>query len=792
MFLKNFILSIRIMLRSKLFSFLNIVGLAFGIACTILLYLWIKDEVEFNKYHKNLDRIHMVNHFQNYSGEDYHVWVNPGPLAKAFKERYPEVEVSARYTRAYTGLVNYGEKKFTQTVAAGDPSLLDIYTIEFIEGTKNDYASGINTMIISETIAKQYFGDESAIGKTLIVDDKEPFIVQGVFKDFPKNINNRFDLLIPFEKLKDFGQDLDNWYSNWCVTFVLLKPEVDYLVFNEKISDYLEEVRDRPVDNPIKTTVFLNPLKRLHLYDVKGGGKIETVRIFGIIAIFILLIACFNYTNLATARAENRAKEIAVRKVLSASKRKLILQFLSESFIFTFLAMNFSLILVRLFLPAFNNMAGKELIMNYSDITILTSILVIWIFTSFMAGLYPAFVLSSFKVVSTLKGSKGNSSRGGIFRKILVVIQFSLSIGLIISTLIVNNQLDFLKTKELGFNKENMIYVPIQGKMMDRYNFIKNDLLSNPNIQSMCRTSHHDPYTVGSNGGGWEWEGKDPSISPLVGLMFADYDFPKTFEIGMFDGRYFTEEFASDTARSIYGNLNVVINKTFADIIGTEGITEKFLTRGDETKYPIIGVMDDFHFLPADQEMMPLLLINVPDYYRYIFIRISGNEISETVKDIESVFAEYNPGFVFDYGFLDDGYEKLYKSEERIGDIMRAFTIFAILISCLGLFGLAAFSAQKKTKEIGIRKAMGAPISNIIIMLAKEMTKWVLIANIIAWPFSYYFMNKWLANYPYQYKITIWVFILAGVMAFALSLLTVIYQSILASIKNPVDSLRYE
>jgi len=792
MFLKNFILSIRIMLRSKLFSFLNIVGLAFGIACTILLYLWIKDEVEFNKYHKNLNRIHMVNHFQNYSGEDYHVWVNPGPLAKAFKERYPEVEVSARYTRAYTGLVNYGEKKFTQTVAAGDPSLLDIYTIEFIEGTKNDYASGINTMIISETIAKQYFGDESAIGKTLIVDDKEPFIVQGVFKDFPKNINNRFDLLIPFEKLKDFGQDLDNWYSNWCVTFVLLKPEVDYLVFNEKISDYLEEVRDRPVDNPIKTTVFLNPLKRLHLYDVKGGGKIETVRIFGIIAIFILLIACFNYTNLATARAENRAKEIAVRKVLSASKRKLILQFLSESFIFTFLAMNFSLILVRLFLPAFNNMAGKELIMNYSDITILTSILVIWIFTSFMAGLYPAFVLSSFKVVSTLKGSKGNSSRGGIFRKILVVIQFSLSIGLIISTLIVNNQLDFLKTKELGFNKENMIYVPIQGKMMDRYNFIKNDLLSNPNIQSMCRTSHHDPYTVGSNGGGWEWEGKDPSISPLVGLMFADYDFPKTFEIGMFDGRYFTEEFASDTARSIYGNLNVVINKTFADIIGTEGITEKFLTRGDETKYPIIGVMDDFHFLPADQEMMPLLLINVPDYYRYIFIRISGNEISETVKDIESVFAEYNPGFVFDYGFLDDGYEKLYKSEERIGDIMRAFTIFAILISCLGLFGLAAFSAQKKTKEIGIRKAMGAPISNIIIMLAKEMTKWVLIANIIAWPFSYYFMNKWLANYPYQYKITIWVFILAGVMAFALSLLTVIYQSILASIKNPVDSLRYE
>jgi ABC-type antimicrobial peptide transport system permease subunit len=780
------------MLRSKLFSFLNIVGLAFGLACTILLYLWIKDELGFNKYHENLDRIYLVNHFQNYSGEDYHVWVNPGPLAKAFKEKYPEVEISARYTRAYTGLVNYGEKKFTQNVAAGDPSLLDIYTIEFIDGTKSDFASGINTMIISETIAKQYFGQESAIGKTLMVDDKEPFIVQGVFKDFPKNINYRFDMLIPFEKLKDFGQDLDNWGNNWCLTLVLLKPEVDYLVFNQKISNYLEEVRNRPEDNPIKTTVFLNPLSRVHLYDIKGGGKIETVRIFGIIAIFILLIACFNYTNLATARAENRAKEIAVRKVLSASKSKLIIQFLGESFVFTFLAMNFSLILVRLFLPAFNNMAGKELIMNYTDITILVSILVIWIFTSFMAGLYPAFVLSSFKVVSTLKGSKGNNSRGGLFRKILVVIQFSLSIALIISTLIVNNQLDYLKNKELGLNKENMIYVPIQGKMMDRYDFIKNDLLSNPNILSMCRTSHHDPYTVGSNGGGWEWEGKDPNISPLVGLMFADYDFPNTFEIGMFDGRYFSEEFSSDTARSIFGNLNVVINKTFANIIGTEGITEKFLTRGDETRYPIIGVMDDFHFLPADQEMMPLLMINVPDFYRHIFIRISGNDISETVKYIESIFAEYNPGFVFDYGFLDDGYENLYRSEERIGDIMRAFTIFAILISCLGLFGLAAFSAQKKTKEIGIRKALGAPVANIVVMLAKEMTKWVLISNIIAWPIAYYFMNKWLTNYPYHYEITIWVFILAGAIAFGLSLLTVIYQSLIASTKNPVNSLRYE
>ena len=789
MFIKNFILSLRIMLRSKLYSFLNIVGLAFGLACTILLYLWITHELSYNKHHEKIDRIFLVQHWQHYGDKDFHCQVSPSPMAAAFKERYPEVELTARFTSAYNGLVSYGDKRITQSVAAGDPNLLDIFSFSFIYGTKENFSNGLNNIIISEKISKQYFGDTDPVGKTLVLNDEFTFTVQAVYHDFPANMNFRFNLLIPFEKTKDFGQNMDSWGNNWCYTFALLKNGVDYLELEKKVVTFLDEMKENPEDR--KNEVFFNPLKRMYLYDIKGGGRIEIVRIFGLIAIFILLIACFNYTNLATARAENRAKEIAVRKVLSASKIKLIFQFLGESFVYTFLALNFSLVIVRLLLPSFNNMAGKELLMNYTDPFILISLVIIWIFTSFFAGLYPAFVLSSFKIIKTLKGAKGSSVKGGVFRKILVVIQFSLSIGLIICSLIVNKQLEFLKSKDLGFDKENLIYIQVQGKMMDRYEIIKQELLNHHDIINVTRTSHYNPYSIGSNGGGWLWEGKDPNLNPLVYFMVGDVGFPETFKIEMLEGRFFSPEYQSDTA-SFGSDLNVVINKTFADMIGYDGITEKYLTRGGETKYSIIGVINDFHFLPADRKMEPLLMYFMPNWYGHIYIRVTGNNIPETVQQIESVFEEFNPGFVFEYGFLDQGYENLYRAEERIGDIMRAFTIFAILISCLGLFGLAAFSAQKKTKEIGIRKALGAPVANIVVMLAKEMTKWVLISNIIAWPIAYYFMNKWLTNYPYHYEITIWVFILAGAMAFGLSLLTVIYQSLIASTKNPVNSLRYE
>lgn len=788
MFIKNTILTIRLMLRNKLFSTLNIVGLSFGLACTILLYLWINNEVGYDTYHKKIDRIHLVQHWAHHGNDKSAVSVTEAPLAKALKEKYPEVELTARYFTSYGKQIRYEDKKIVKHLRRADPDLLDIFTCSFIYGSKEGYTNGVKNIIISESISKQFFGDINPVGKVLMLEDKFAYTVQGVFEDFPDNVTFSFELMVPFEDNTDFGQYWGDWGTNWCYTFALLKDDINYTDFGEKIVHLLEDSKNNP--EGYKDEVFLRPLKRLYLYDIDGGGPIEMVRLFGMIAIFIILIACFNYTNLATARAEGRAKEIALRKVLSSSKGRLIRQFLGESFIFTFFALNFSLIIVRLMLPLFNSMSGKDLSLNYLNPSILISLLLVWIFTSFVAGLYPAFVLSSFKITDTLKGAKAQGVKGGLLRKILVIIQFSLSIGLIISSLVVNEQLNFLKNKELGLEKENLIYIPMKGEVADKYDIIKNELLSNNNIESMTRTSHDHPYAIGRSGAGLGWEGKDPDVDPTVYYMDTDEDFVNTFKIQLLSGRYFSPEFVSDLNVEESNIHNVVINKTLAEIIGTDAITEKTLSWGN-MKCPIIGVVDDFLFLPADREMHPLIIF-YEESIRYIYIRISGNEISSSISYIKSVFEEHNPAYEFDYGFLDESYDTLYRNEEREGKIMRSFTFFAILISCLGLFGLAAFSAQKRTKEIGIRKALGAPVKSIVLMLAKEMTRWILISNLIAWPVAYYFMNNWLNNYPYHYELNIWIFILAGVAAFILSLLTVIFQALIASTKNPVDSLRYE
>jgi ABC-type antimicrobial peptide transport system permease subunit len=777
------------MLRNKLFSALNIVGLSFGLACTILLYLWINNEVGYDSYHKKIDRIHLVQHWQHHGNDKSAVAVTEAPLAAAFKEKYPEVELTARYFTSYSKHISYEDKNLVKHLRRADPDLLDIFTCKFIYGSKDDFTNGVKNIIISESISKLFFGDINPVGKVLMLENKFAYTVQGVFEDFPDNVTFSFELMVPFEDNTDFGQYWDEWGTNWCYTFVLLKEDIDYTEFGKKIIHLLEDSKNNP--EGYKDEVFLRPLNRLYLYDIDGGGPIEKVRLFGMIAIFIILIACFNYTNLAIARAKGRAKEIALRKVLSSSKGRLIRQFLGESFIFTFLALNFSLIMVRLMLPLFNSMSGKNLSLNYLNPSILISLLVIWIFTSFVAGLYPAFVLSSFKITDTLKGAKAQGVRGGLLRKVLVIIQFSLSIGLIISSIVVNEQLNFLKNKELGLEKENLIYMRIKGDIPEKYDIIKSKLLLNNNIECITRTSHHDPYTIGRSGAGMEWEGKDPDVDPSIFIMHTDEDFINTFKIKLVSGRNFSSEFISDLDVEQTSFRSVLINKTLAKIIDADAIMEKILSWGD-TKCQIIGVVDDFLFLSADQEMQPLIIFYNDEPDKYIYIRISEKEISSTISYIKSVFEEHNPAYEFDYGFLDEGYDTLYRDEEREGKIMKSFTIFAIFISCLGLFGLAAFSAQKRTKEIGIRKALGAPVKSIVLMLAKEMTRWILISNLIAWPIAYYYMNNWLNNYPFHYELTIWVFVFAGVAAFILSLLTVIFQTLIASTKNPVDSLRYE
>lgn len=797
MFIKNLILSLRVMGRNKLFSILNIIGLSVGLATTILLYLWIVDELSFNRYYENSDRMFLVQHWQHYSSRDFPCPVGPGPLAPELKERYPEVERTTRYNYLQTAMVTHGNKKLTRSVHAADPDYVYIFTCPVVYGSKEDFANDPSSVAITKSISNQLFGDKDPIGEMITLDNEHTFTVKLVVEDFPDNVTYNFNMLVHFQLLAEaWGIDLTQWHGNFTSTIALLKEGVDYKEFEKKAVGFLDEMKENPPEE--KNEVFLNPFTKLYLYESDGsGGRIVLVRIFCMVAIFILLLACFNYTNLATARASNRAKEIGIRKVVSASRKNLIFQFLGESYLVTFISLNFALILANLFLPYFNNLAGKELSIHYHDTFLVISVFIFWIVTSFLAGIYPAFVLSSFGTIKSLKNNTVSFSSGNLFRKVLVILQFTFSIALILLTILIVQQVNFMKKKDLGYNKDNLIYTQIKGKVRDRYDIIKNELLQHNDIKNMCRTSHYQPTMVGSNGGGYEWEGKDPETNPLVSYLDVDLDFVETFEIGIVKGRDFSPEFASDTAIFNSNESKIVINETFAEIIDLDNITEKHIYRensntGEEHRYPIIGVVEDFHYNPKNRELAPLMMRYDPAQFNYIFIRLTGENIPQTINHIKNIFEKYNPGFTFDYGFMDDRLARDYQNEEKYLKIFKAFAIFAIFISCLGLFGLAAFSAQKRTKEIGIRKALGATSTSIIFKLSTDMTWWILIANLLAWPAAYFVMVSFLKQFPYKVDISIWIFVITGIASLFIAWLTVLYHAYFASVKNPVDSLRYE
>jgi putative ABC transport system permease protein len=788
MFKHNINLAFRLIFRNKVFSAINIIGLAFGLACSILLFFWVRDEFAYDKFHKNINETYFFYHWQHYGDELFPCTVAPAPLAPALKKGYPQIAYASRLDRIPSVLVSRGDKQFSETVRPVDADLFKILTFTKVNGSLDDALVSPNTAIITESIASKYFGKENPIGKELIFENKLSIKVTAVIKDLPSNSSFELKILVPFEVGRNFGRDLDNWGNNWCRTIIMLQKGVNYKDFEKSVQGFLMKSRGADAD---KTEEFLFPLAKNHLYEIKGGGQIEFVRLFIIIAVLILLIACINYTNLSSARAATRAKEIGMRKVSGAYKWQLIKQFVGESLFFAFIALNFSLIIVRLLLPAFNNLSGKMIKLNYLDPEVLLTLLAVWLLTGIIAGLYPAFVLSSFNPIKVVKSDSKIGSKKSVFRILLVLIQFSVAIGLIILTLVAYKQIVYMKNMDLGFKKENMVYIPVRGKIQERYDFIKKELTQNPKILGVTMTSHSTPTGVYSNGGGWSWEGKDPSVNPLVSSLTVDEGFQKTFGLKLAEGRFFTNSISSDTSGSREAGYRIVINKTFAKMIGDKDITQKVLTRGEE-KFQIIGVFEDFHFSPATDEMGPIVFYCVKDNMNYIFIRVDGTNITKTIGDIKKVFEEYNSGFPFDYGFLDQDYDSLFREENRLVSIFKSFAFLAVVISCLGLFGLASFTSQQRRKEIGIRKALGGSVMGIIVMLSKEFTKWVVIANVIAWPSAYFLMKKWLQNYPNRVELSIWYFIIPGIIAFLIALITVIFQAYSSARRNPVESIRYE
>ncbi len=784
--IKNYIkIALRNLSRHKGYSFINIAGLAIGMACCILILLWVKDELSFDRFHKNADNICRVIQDIKFSDHSTTWAITQGPLGPSLKEDFSEI---ANFTRV-TGRrfrLTYGEHSYDEVLGMADGSIFEMFTFPLIEGDQQTALSDPHSIVLTEEMAKKYFGDEHPIGKVLKADDQYDFLVTGIMEEFPLNSHFRYNFLIPFIFGRELKYTVDNWRNSQFSTYVQIQEGIPYQEVVQKISGYLYEKPTIEKDAKLN----LQPLARIHLYSDyefdRTHGDITYVTIFSLIAFFILLIACINFMNLTTARSANRAREVGMRKVAGAYRRDLVRQFFGESILLAFIALIFAVGMVLLLLPVFNELAAKELSFGISgNIQALLVLLGIAILTGIIAGSYPAFFLSAFQPAIVLKGTLHSGSRGSNFRKVLVVLQFSLTILLIVCTSIVYNQMNFMRNRKLGYHKEYLVYVVLRGDIRQQFDAVKEELLKNPNILDV--TSSGTIPTSGYNFSNslWRWKGQDPDEEILMRASFIDYNYFKTFGMEIVEGRSYSKEYATDPTEAL------IVNEEAVKVMGMESPLGKQLGIGDN-QAKIIGVVKNYHFRSLKQEIESLILILNPQNCWALFARLNSEDVSKTIGHMEKVWGQFAPGYPFNYRFMDETIDNLYRSEQQIGTLFRYFSILAIFISCLGLFGLASFMAEQRTKEIGIRKVLGATVSNILLLLSKEFATWVLIANIIAWPVAYYAMNRWLQGYAYRINIALWSFVLAAVFALAIALFSVSYQAVRAATANPADALRYE
>ena len=787
---KNYILiAFRNLLRQKGFSAINIIGLSVGMACSILILLWVSHELSYNRFNEKADRLYRLVQTQHYVSGPLTTTCMPGRIAKDLLKDIPEISNSFMYY-VIPGIVSYNDKLFRENVRLADPALWNMFSFTFIKGDKEHVFDEVNSAVITDKFALKYFGQEDPNGKILEINNEHLFKVTGVIGEIPSNSTFRFDVCIPFEYIRNLGFTTDDYGWNTYYSYVELAPGIDYRIVNEKINNFLMEKSADPAQvdsDPYNAEVdlFLFPLKDVYLHSFYGkGGNITYVYIFSIIAVFILIIACINFMNLSTARAARRSKEIGLRKVSGANRQQIILQFIGESLLITFLAFIAAILLVYIFLPGFNSLSGKTLSLEWSNIGFVGGLVTIFFFVGILSGSYPAFYLSSLQPVTVLKNGVFKGSQGYNFRRILVVFQFFLSVTMMICTIVIYRQLAYIDRNDLGMDRENVIFAEMMGKTSSSYKELKNMFLQDPSVLSVTRAGGL-PFEIGSNSAGYNWEGKETNDEVLIGFGFTDLDYINTLGMKMIAGRYFEDGYATDTSSA------VVINETAARVMGIDDPVGKWVT-WDSIRYSIIGVIQDFHFLPMTEEISPLFLFDAPQYSSTLLVKVNGNNTDQTVEYMQDIWETTNPGFPFEYRFLDAAYDELYMAEDRLGKIFKYFSILTILISCLGLFGLAAFLAEQRTKEIGIRKILGAGISQIIATLAGSFLKWVVLANIIAWPVTYFIMTRWLEGYAYHTKLSVWIFLTAAIISLSIALTTVSFQTLRAAARNPVNAIKYE
>jgi putative ABC transport system permease protein len=784
--IKNYIkIALRNLTRHKGYSLINITGLAIGMACCILILLWVQDELRFDRFHKNADNICRVIQDIKFSDHSTTWAITQGPLGPSLKEDFPEIVNFTRVTGRRFRL-NHGDQSFDEVLGMADGSIFEMFTFPLIEGDPQTALSDPHSIVLTEEMAKKYFGDEHPIGKILKADDQYDFLVTGIMEEFPLNSHFRYDFLIPFIFGRELKYTVDNWRNSQFSTYVQVQEGISYQEVVQKISGYLYEKPTIEKDAKLN----LQPLERIHLYSNyefdRPHGDITYVTIFSLIAFFILLIACINFMNLTTARSANRAREVGMRKVAGAYRRDLVRQFFGESILLAFIALIFAVGIVVLLLPVFNDLAAKELSFGISgNVHALLVLVGIALLTGIIAGSYPALFLSAFQPAIVLKGTLHSGTRGSIFRKVLVVLQFSLTILLIVCTTIVYNQMNFMRNRKLGYHKEYLVYAALRGDMRQQFDAVKEELLKNPNILDVTSSGNTPTYGYNFSNSLWRWEGQDPDEEILIRASFIDYNYFETFGMEIIEGRSYSKEFSTDPTEAL------IVNEEAVKVMGMESPLGKQLGIGDN-QAKIIGVVKNYHFRSLKQEIEPLILILNPQNCWALFARLNSEDVSKTIGHMEKIWGQFAPGYPFNYRFMDEAIDNLYRSEQQIGTLFGYFSILAIFISCLGLFGLASFMAEQRTKEIGIRKVLGATVSNILLLLSKEFAKWVLIANLIAWPVAYYAMNRWLQGYAYRINIALWSFILAAVLALAIALFTVSYQAVRAATANPADALRYE
>lgn len=774
-----FITTIRNLIRNKVFALINIFGFAIGIACVILFFLWVSDELSYDRFHENRDRTYnLLSIFTQ--GEGNSMSVTPFPLTPTLSERHPEVEAYSRYWQ-YPSLVSHGENtRMDEKVHLVDPGFLEMFTFPVIRGDVKETFSNRSSVAITESEAILYFGDEDPIGKILTLNMRTNLSVVAVLKDPPKNSVFQFSMLASILHV-----DENRLYDDWTYagpSYLMLAEGSSSLDFQEKVQDIYKEFNE---DSDV--SLALQPMKDIYLYRDGKANRIIYVWLFSGIAIVILLLACINYMNMSTARSLKRTREIGMRKVTGARKDQLVAQFLGESMFYSLISLFIALILVELVRPLFNSLTLKQLELHYNDPQFLAGLLFIYIFTSLVSGLYPAFVLSTYKPVQIMGGISGSTGNKK-FLNGLIILQFTISIALIISSVTINRQVNYIQKKDLGMNKEKMIVMPFGGDLIQIYDVLREQIMSLPSVVNVS-ASYDLPFYL-TSGVGLSWEGADDEDAFGVQYNMVDYDFIETMEIEMLEGRTFSKEYASDDS------IAYIINETAMTRMGMDhatGLNVNFThphLPAHLRKGTIIGVVKDFNIRPVQEEIGPLVLRIYRPFYRHLYIRYNSEDPSELLASLHEIQSGILPGLPFDYSFFDDEVDQLYSVEYRTGKIIKYFTIISIIISCLGLFGMAMMDLELRKKEIAIRKVLASSVNQIIEMILKRYFKWIIIAFVIATPAAYYLTKMWLQGFAYGIRISPWTYVLSLASVIIIASLTLGFLSRSSARENPAHILK--